>query len=245
MRQVIPFKKDIVFKTKLEEITSISLEHNLKLGSDNFITGEFIISGDYKISSNSNRLELFNYELPFDIALDNSYSIDETSVDIEDFYYEIINDDTLRVNIEVSIEGEVIENKPIEDAILNEVPKEVETLETEEEPKEEVFRFSSEDDNKKNDTREDAIIEKVQEKTVTQNVKEEEVDDNVKTLFSAINSEEEETFVTYHVHIVRENEDIDSILKKYNITKEEFLNYNTMEEISLGNKLIIPATSNE
>ena len=235
MRQVIPFKKDIVFKTKLEEITSISLEHNLKLGSDNFITGEFIISGDYKISSNSNRLELFNYELPFDIALDNSYSIDETSVDIEDFYYEIINDDTLRVNIEV----------PIEDAILNEVPKEVETLETEEEPKEEVFRFSSEDDNKKNDTREDAIIEKVQEKTVTQDVKEEEVDDNVKTLFSAINSEEEETFVTYHVHIVRENEDIDSILKKYNITKEEFLNYNTMEEISLGNKLIIPATSNE
>lgn len=244
MRQVIPFKKDIVFKTKLEEITSISLEHNLKLGSDNFITGEFIISGDYKISTNSNRLELFNYELPFDIALDNSYSIDETSVDIEDFYYEIINDDTLRVNIEVSIEGEVIENKPIEDAILNEVPKEIETLENEEEPKEEVFRFSGVDEVKENNIREDVNIEKTQDETVTQNVKE-ELDDNVKTLFSAINSEEEETFVTYHVHIVRENEDIDSILKKYNITKEEFLNYNTMEEISLGNKLIIPAASNE
>ena len=30
MKKIIPFKKDITFKTNLSEITSISLEHTLK-----------------------------------------------------------------------------------------------------------------------------------------------------------------------------------------------------------------------
>lgn len=245
MRQVIPFKKDIIFKTKLEEITSISLEHSLKLDNDNFISGEFIISGDYKVSSTSNRLELFSYNIPFDIALDNSYIVEESTIDIEDFYYEIINDDTLRVNIEISIEGDIKPEETVEDILLESMEKEAEHIETEE-PIDQVYSFSTKDDNddkNKNEdreditiTKEDTIIEESQEEVAIQS------DENVKSLFSAINSEEEETFTTYHVHIVRENEDMETILKKYNVTKEEFLNYNSADEIVLGNKLIIPAT---
>ena len=31
MRQIIPFKKDLLFKTKVSEITSISLEHSIAI----------------------------------------------------------------------------------------------------------------------------------------------------------------------------------------------------------------------
>lgn len=240
MRQVIPFKKDIVFNTKIEEITSISLEHNLKLDNDNFISGEFVISGDYKIVDGSSKLELFSYNLPIDIALDNSYVIEESTIDIEDFYYEIINNDTLRVNIEVSIEGEEKQKENVEDVLVSSLGEASEEINVKEETKENGFEISSVFDT--DDIREDAIIETKQEEVLDMEVA---TNDNVKSLFSTINSEEEETFTTYHVHIVKENEDCDTILKKYNITKEEFLNYNTMDEIVLGNKLIIPDVKDE
>lgn len=240
MRQVIPFKKDIVFNTKIEEITSISLEHNLKLDNDNFISGEFVISGDYKIVDGSSKLELFSYNLPIDIALDNSYVIEESTIDIEDFYYEIINNDTLRVNIEVSIEGEEKQKENVEDVLVSSLGEASEEINVKEETKENGFEISSVFDT--DDIREDEIIETKQEEVLDMEVA---TNDNVKSLFSAINSEEEETFTTYHVHIVKENEDCDTILKKYNITKEEFLNYNTMDEIVLGNKLIIPDVKDE
>ena len=38
MKKIIPFKKDIIFKTNLAEITSISLEHTLKI-SEKIVNG--------------------------------------------------------------------------------------------------------------------------------------------------------------------------------------------------------------
>ena len=49
-----------------------------------------------------------------------------------------------------------------------------------------------------------------------------------------------ETYVTYHVYIVKEQDTIDSIMKKYNVDKEKISLYNNLEEIKPGMKLIIP-----
>ena len=38
MKQIIPFKKELLFKTKVSEITSISLEHNLSLKEADLIS---------------------------------------------------------------------------------------------------------------------------------------------------------------------------------------------------------------
>lgn len=54
-------------------------------------------------------------------------------------------------------------------------------------------------------------------------------------------SDKDEKYVTYHVHIYRENDDINKILEEYKITKEELLNYNNIENITIGSKLIIPS----
>ena len=58
MKQVVPFKKDIIFKSKIAEITSISLEHTLNLDDDT-ISGDFIVSGDYKMTEASVNKEDF------------------------------------------------------------------------------------------------------------------------------------------------------------------------------------------
>ena len=64
MKQIIPFKKELLFKTKVSEITSISLEHNLSLTEDDLVSGEFVITGDYKMTDASINREKFEFTLP-------------------------------------------------------------------------------------------------------------------------------------------------------------------------------------
>ena len=52
--------------------------------------------------------------------------------------------------------------------------------------------------------------------------------------------EGEEKYVTYRVYNVLETDNIDTILTKYNITKEVLADYNNIENLSPGDKLIIP-----
>lgn len=133
MEKIVPFKKDIIFKTNLSEITSISLEHHLDTLGTNEITGNFIVSGEYKITDTSMDVESFSYELPFHITLDEKYILDQAEMDIDDFYYEIINDTVLSVNIDVLIRN--LDQKIVED-ISNE--KEMEEVETREEKQETI-----------------------------------------------------------------------------------------------------------
>lgn len=109
MKQIIPFKKELLFKTKVSEITSISLEHTLTLKNEDLISGEFHITGDYKMTEGSINREKFYFTLPFDIALDSRYDMSSIIIDIDNFYYEVINNEALQVNIDVYVEGEKIE----------------------------------------------------------------------------------------------------------------------------------------
>ena len=43
MKQIIPFQKELLLKTKVSEVTSISLDHNLTLNEDNLIMSCFIV----------------------------------------------------------------------------------------------------------------------------------------------------------------------------------------------------------
>lgn len=54
-------------------------------------------------------------------------------------------------------------------------------------------------------------------------------------------SDKDEKYTTYHVHIYRENDDLNKLLDEYKITKEDLINYNNIENITIGSKLIIPS----
>ena len=128
MNKIVPFKKEINFDS-IYQINSISLEHNLSLKENNIIKGNFILSGNYKVTEASINIDNFNFELPFEINIDSKYNTDNILVDINDFYYEIINNDKLSINIEVIIEN--LEEKEEKMQERNIIDIEEETLDEE------------------------------------------------------------------------------------------------------------------
>lgn len=129
MKKIVPFKKDIIFNTDISEIVSISLEHTLQ-SENNLVTGNFVVSGDYRISETSINTEDFSYDLPFSINVDDKYILDNAIIDIDDFYYEITNNNVLNVNIDVLIDR--LEEKELERPVIEE---RIEQLEVIEEPR--------------------------------------------------------------------------------------------------------------
>lgn len=223
MKKIIPFKKEILFNTNVSEITSISLEQNLKVQENNLISGDFLISGEYKMSDSSINTEAFDFEIPCEINLDSRYKLDNVQIDIDDFYYEVINSNILQVNIDVVIDK--LEEKEEEKVILNEIEIKRSTLEDLEN---ELVR---KEDNM--DTQLENVVEpKLKDRCI-------EDEDPTTSVFSNF-SEDIETYKTYKVYIVREGDNLDMIIQKYGITKEMLEQYNDIKEINLGDKLIIP-----
>lgn len=250
MKQIIPFKKELLFKTKVSEITAISLEHNLTLKEDDLISGEFYITGDYKMTEGSINREKFDFKLPFDIALDARYDLSSIVIDIDNFYYEIINNESLQVNIDVYVEGDKKEELT---EITEEEITEEEITEDYQEIKEEPIKLPQiEDLSSKEETREifdidlsedfQKTIEKEKQPIVSFEQNEPNKDINFNIFENIDNSE---TYTTYYVYIVKEEDTLDKILTKYNATKEDIALYNDIEKINPGTKLIIPNNCNE
>jgi hypothetical protein len=252
MKQIISFKKDIPFNTKIGEITSISLEHSLKMVEQDHIAGEFVISGDYKITDISVNREPFSYSLPFEIALDTKYNTDNVKVDIDDFYYEITNDQVMNVNIDIFIDGiEVINDfkndlEEKEDIEMEDRNFKEEDVSNSFPDIEDVLASEIEyDDRSKDDDKEIMnLFKEIETPPVDISVEETLSNDKIKSLFDTFD-DKNETYTTYHVHIVRETDTIDSIIAKYKTTKEELALYNKIDELKLGDKIVIPAITNE
>ncbi len=210
MQRIIPFKKELVFKTDASEITSISLEHSLR-EENNTIRGEFYISGQYKMTDLGVNIDPFNFEIPFDINFDDRYDLSKSSIDIDNFYYELVDNKKLLVNIDVLVDN-IGENEVVEE--IKEEIREEKKEEIREEKKEEV---------------KNKVIEEEKEERV----------ENVKSLFDSMD-ESDEVYSSYKVYILKESDTIETVISKYNITKEQLGDYNELTDIKIGDKLIIP-----
>lgn len=205
MKKVIPFTKTLTFKTMINEITDIEIKHNLKLEDNNEIKGDILVNGKYKITEASLNEEDFNFNLPFVIAIDPKYNIDDIEINIDDFNFDIINEEELKLDVEIGLYNiyEKEERKEIEELESIEIPVEQEEL-----------------------------IENME-------IKE---DNNISNIFTNITSNTE-TFSSYHVYIIRESDTLEYIMDKYNVTKEELADYNDLNNIKTGTKLIIPCSN--
>lgn len=174
MKKIIPFKKDIAFNTNIGEVNSVSLEKYIETVNNNTVKGYFVIEGDYRLTESSVSLDPFEYKIPFDISVDKKYETDEMEIEIDNFYYEILNNKILSVNIDLSL---------------------------------------------------DNLKEKKEEK------KEEK---------RCIEKDEENTKI-YKIYIVKENDTLEKIIEENGTTKEKISMYNNLENIKLGDKIIIPS----
>ncbi len=233
MKKIVPFTKDLMFKTKIGEITSIALDNTLKLDTG-FVSGEFIVSGTYKLLEESQIEEEFKYNIPVDITIDSKYDTSNCVVSIDDFSYEIINEEKLKVNISVMLDDLDIKEDPIE-TIEVEVSNELDDLNRESDTKDILNDIDSELSNLAIGSNNVAINNEI---TINNN------EDNKATFEDELldNMSNEKEYSIYRVYTVREDDTLDLIYEKFGTNKETLMDYNDLDNISVGSKIIIPSS---
>lgn len=255
MKKKVAFQKEIEFPTMIGEVSAISLEHNLKFIDESSVEGELLLSGKYKLTEASRLEEDFNYKIPTEIALTEKLDLATARIEITDFYYEIANEDTMVCNIELLIDGvELVEIDELDEALEDirsdeelvrecdgdsKETKEIELPKIEKEEKVEIIDEKEVKVEEKREEMKEKIEEEVVEKEVVKKEEKIEVEKEVKSLFANI-VEDQETYGTFLVYIVRQNESINSIIEKYKTSVEEIEKYNDLNDLSIGTKLIIP-----
>lgn len=226
MKKIIPFSKEILFKTKIEEITSIALDNTLKLDS-NIVSGEFIINGTYKMIENAEVDEIFHYEIPVDITIDNKYDTSNCIISIDDFSYEIINEEYLKVNISVMLDDLDLKVDPIE------------TIEIEVGDREIGLEEKEVDSKVIDNSIENSTINNIQvdvDSKVEFNPKEKSLEEE---LLKNVNDNPE--YSIYRVYTMKEEDTIEKILEQYGISREILADYNDLDNLIVGSKIIIPS----
>lgn len=231
MKKIVPFTKDLMFKTKIGEITSIALDNTLQLDKE-FVSGEFIVSGTYKMLEGSQIEEEFKYNIPVDITIDSKYDTSKCQVSIDDFSYEIINEEKLKVNISVMLDDLDIKEDPIETI---EVSVNEDREDMEDEDKDILNNIDTELSNLAIGSGNTAINNEI---TINNN----EIKDD-KTFEDELleNMSDEKEYSIYRVYTVKEDDTLDLIYDKFNTNKETLMDYNDLDNISVGSKIIIPS----
>lgn len=253
MKQIISFEKEIAFKTMIGEVTSISLEHTLSFQGPSTISGDMIVSGTYKMTEASTLEEDFQYAIPVDIMLTKELEEDNRSITIHNFTYDIRNEDTLHLYIDVLVKGrEVIELEEDEEEVLEPVREEQPKIDEEQvedttnDNKELLTDIEVEESQKVIDN---IINTDKKEEPVIKNDTQEEVKTTTDTkvmnsIFSAF-ANTEETYTTYSVYLLRENDSIENIIENYGVTREELSYYNDLDNLNVGSKIIIPTVKKD
>lgn len=219
MNITIPFSKDIPFKSKIAEICSISLEEDVSINEKELL-GDFIISGDYKNLDINVDTMPFNFVVPFSVELEKDIDLNTLKYEIYDFKYDVINEDSLKVLISFHVEADVLVDKH---ANLFEKPLEDDLITEEQINEDENIIRDDNSDNMNLDNQEES-----------NDIRE----DNKVSIISS--HELEDDYITYHIHMVKINETIESISSEYKIDKDELIELNDITNINVGDKLIIP-----
>lgn len=232
MNKIIPFNKELEFKENIGEIISIALDDDLKFTDSYTIGGSLCVRGMHKYLDKE---EEFSYTLPVLISVDDKYLTDKATIGVDDFYYEIINDNVLRVKIDLILDNLYYKEAKEEVEIINVSDNRNDNLEISSD-KGKTLDIDFDLEKNKDDLLINADISgaiKDEEKTIVN-------DSNITDLFKETNDSKE--YSVYRVYTVEEMDTLDGILNKYKVTREDLEPYNDLQNIQVGMKLIIPST---
>ena len=245
MKSIIPFTKELDFKTKVSEITSISLEREFEVNTSS-IEGSLYVSGDYKSHEVSANVTPFNFKIPFTIEIPDNLVEESITLEISDFAYEMEENSKIKVSIELELFGEEKEIEEEEDEDITpievdgeEIVKMLEEASEKEKEMEKEDRAEPEEELSEEETmkeeKEEAPADTVDE---TREETEEDMTSENVIITGASNTPDE--YTTYHIHIVKEGETIETICTMYNSNLSLLNDYNDLSEVSKGMKIIIP-----
>lgn len=230
MNQKIEFKKDCMLKTYVSSITDISLTHDYKI-LDDTIEGYFDVTGSYKVTMSSVETEDFMFTIPFTIALSSLIDKDTIDLKLSDFNYSV-EKDVLHLKMFLDMDYQEIEIK--EDTEDNE---EIDNMINDLMDKESTIDIKSPSEFH-NEVMLDNVIDSKEEVSTKEKVSEK----NFNTIFNEV---KESNFSKYKVYIMRSEDTLESILVKYNVTMDEIKEYNDIDNINIGSKIVIPYNKNE
>lgn len=232
MKKIINFTDDIEFRNNIYEISSISLEREFE-ATENDISGTFIITGSYRGHEISLNQESFTKKIPFSYHFEEPMDKETITMEVDDFTYEI-DQNKLCVEIEYEIEGDkmmfdderefdkFLENHEVElvdfkDDIKDDIKEEKPIIEE----NVEVCEQEKEEEKEKQEKNEDREVK---------------VDREIMDTLTG----GENTYITYHIHVCDESDTLEYIANKYKISIDVIKDYNSIDNISVGMKLIIP-----
>ena len=232
MKKIINFTDDIEFRNNIYEISSISLEREFE-ATENDISGTFIITGSYRGHEISLNQESFTKKIPFSYHFEEPMDKETITMEVDDFTYEI-DQNKLCVEIEYEIEGDkmMFDDEREFDKFLE---------------NHEVELVDFKDDIKEEKEEEKPIIEENVE--VCEQETEEEKENQEKNADREVKVDTEimdtltggeNTYITYHIHVCDESDTLEYIANKYKISIDVIKDYNSIDNISVGMKLIIP-----
>ena len=276
MHEIVSFSKEIEFKNMIDKITSISLDHTLALEDGSNIRGDFIVSGSYKMTAASQIENKFSYKIPVDIEVDSKYDLSNLAIDIDDFTYEIINEEILKVNIDLLLdkleikEKLVLNDKKSEDSNDDLVVGDDLFMEKDDKKdlsipfidRDDSIINNSENNSESNDTLTKEVDDAFNKINNELKINADNIDvacDNKKdmdekailgnndsspSLFSSFDSSNE-TYSTYSIYILRDGDIIENIINKYKTTREKLEEYNDLNDLRTGMKIIIPCVKED
>ena len=276
MHEIVSFSKEIEFKNMIDKITSISLDHTLALEDGSNIRGDFIVSGSYKMTAASQIENKFSYKIPVDIEVDSKYDLSNLAIDIDDFTYEIINEEILKVNIDLLLdkleikEKLVLNDKKSEDSNDDLVVGDDLFMEKDDKKdlsipfidRDDSIINNSENNSESNDTLTKEVDDAFNKINNELKINADNIDvacDNKKdmdekailgdndsspSLFSSFDSSNE-TYSTYSIYILRDGDIVENIINKYKTTREKLEEYNDLNDLRTGMKIIIPCVKQD
>lgn len=229
MNCIIPFESKVKFNSPVKEICSISLEHEITK-NDSEVLGNFLVTGTYKEHELSVNTSDFKFTIPFNVELTSRIENDSLEFSIDNFTYDINgNEMTVMIDYIVAaddVREEIVPEETAEAAIedpLDLIIVDAPVLETREETEEiEPVKINE-------PTKKETILEEVYEEV------REEINPEI---ISGVETEND--YMTYHVHIVKESESIESIALMYKVTKDDIEKINDINSLNINDKLIIP-----
>lgn len=228
MKKIINFTDDIEFRNNIYEISSISLEREFE-ATENDISGTFIITGSYRGHEISLNQESFTKKIPFSYHFEEPMDKETITMEVDDFTYEI-DQNKLCVDIEYEIEGDkmIFDDEREFDKFLEN--HEVELVDFKDDIKEEkpIIEKNVE------------VCEQEKEEEKEKQEKNEDREVKVDTEIMDTLTGGENTYITYHIHVCDESDTLEYIANKYKISIDVIKDYNSIDNISAGMKLIIP-----
>ena len=220
MNNIIEFKKDCIMKTFVAEISDISISHDYKI-IDDTIEGYFDVMGEYKVTKSSITKEEFSYTIPFTIALSSLIDKDTINLSIDDFNY-VVEKDILHIKVDLKMDYSEI------------VP--------------EVSEMIKEENKEDGEDMTEEVNTDLKLETPTEFHNElmlDEKKENENTINKVMEAIPDFGFDKFKVYIMREEDTLESVMIKYNVNMTTIKEYNDIENIKVGDKIVIPCVIDE